>query len=222
MGCNNSIFAKLPLFGLYGWPIARVRAPLSGSILLAGILIKLGVVGLIRFAPVINSRDDMRIIVGALSVTGYLTVAGACVVSREIGGIITYSFFVHMVVVVKITTISTSYAPWTCMFMTWAHAIKRTSIFIIVELITKQSRIKHTLFRTGVFKSNPVLRFYRFILVISRCRLPPLDSLVKRIFTFSFSVKYIYLNREIFALVRFRVLYIGYFYLLLWVFSRKG
>ena len=127
-----------------------------------------------------------------------------------------------MVVVVKITTISTSYAPWTCMFMTWAHAIKRTSIFIIVELVTKQSPIKHTLFRTGVFKSNPVLRFYRFILVISRCRLPPLDSLVKRIFTFSFSVKYIYLNREIFALVRFRVLYIGYLYLLLWVFLGRA
>jgi len=170
-------------------PIAHARAPLSGSILLAGILIKLGIVGLIRFAPVINSRDDIRIIVGALSVTGYLTVAGACVVTRDIKVIVAYSSVVHIAVVIIMIVSSTFCAPWVCIFIAWTHGVRRTSIFIIAELVTKQSHTKHIAFRAGVLKSNPVLRFYRFILVISRCRLPPIGSLILEVFTFSFSIK---------------------------------
>ena len=46
---------KLPIYGLHFWlPIAHVEAPTFGSIILAGVLLKLGGVGLIRFSCIID------------------------------------------------------------------------------------------------------------------------------------------------------------------------
>jgi len=92
-----SFLVKAPLYTLHSWlPKAHVEAPLVGSILLAGVMLKLGRYGLLLIAPSVYSFSSLFIY---LTLLGGIVCSSLCLRSWDSKSLVAYSSVVHMGVV---------------------------------------------------------------------------------------------------------------------------
>jgi len=92
-----SFMVKSPLYTLHAWlPKAHVEAPLIGSILLAGVILKLGSYGLLLLAPTLSPLSSIFIF---LSLTGGVICSAICCRNWDMKSLVAYSSVVHIGVV---------------------------------------------------------------------------------------------------------------------------
>lgn len=97
--CINIVFfVKIPIFFLHLWlPKAHVEAPVSGSIILAGIMLKLGGYGLLRFIVLFKYFIlNLNIFFIVVSLIGGFFVSLICIRQRDIKSLIAYSSVSHI------------------------------------------------------------------------------------------------------------------------------
>src|SRR5690606_24196028 len=90
---------KVPLFPVHTWlPLAHTEAPTAGSVILAGVLLKLGTYGLLRFAiPMVPvAVVDYANWIGVASIIGILYAALICWVQDDIKKLVAYSSISHL------------------------------------------------------------------------------------------------------------------------------
>lgn len=92
------ILVKVPVFSVHGWlPKAHVEAPVSGSIMLAGILLKLGIYGVCRVIFRLGSpRVTFLYGVIVLSLWGGVVCSYLCLCFHDIKSVIAYSSIAHI------------------------------------------------------------------------------------------------------------------------------
>ena len=94
-----SFAIKVPLFPLHTWlPDAHVQAPTAGSVVLAGVLLKMGTYGLIRFAiPLFpEAAFDLQSMMAWLAIIGIIFGACMALVQNDIKKLIAYSSVSHL------------------------------------------------------------------------------------------------------------------------------
>jgi NADH-quinone oxidoreductase subunit M len=94
-----SFSSKIPLFPFHIWlPEAHVEAPTVGSVLLAGILLKLGVYGFLRFSLILFPEGSQYFspLVYLLSITGVLYASFTAIRQTDLKRVIAYSSVAHM------------------------------------------------------------------------------------------------------------------------------
>ena len=90
---------KIPLFPFHTWlPDAHVQAPTAGSIILAGVLLKMGTYGYLRFAVPIfpQAAADFGPLIATLAVIGILYGALVALVQKDIKALVAYSSVAHL------------------------------------------------------------------------------------------------------------------------------
>lgn len=90
---------KVPLFPLHTWlPLAHTEAPTAGSVILAGVLLKLGTYGMLVFAIPFCPRAaiEAQTLVGVLAVTGILAAGLICWVQTDVKKLVAYSSVAHL------------------------------------------------------------------------------------------------------------------------------
>ncbi len=135
---------KVPLFPFHTWlPDAHVEAPTAGSVILAGVLLKMGTYGLLRFAfPLFpQAAQEFAPYIAALAVIGIVYGALVAMVQPDMKKLVAYSSVSHLgFVVLGICALNVNGAQG-AVYQMLAHGISTGGLFLIVGMLSDR---RHT------------------------------------------------------------------------------
>ncbi len=172
---------KVPLFPFHTWlPDAHVQAPTGGSVVLAGVLLKMGTYGLVRFAlPLFpNAAQDYAMLFAILAVIGILY--GALVSRAQVDAkkLVAYSSVSHLGFVVLGIFAFTPEALQGAMIQMVNHGISTGALFLLVGMLYERRHTRLMADYGGIAASVPVLSFFMVFTVLASAGLPGLNGFV--------------------------------------------
>jgi NADH-quinone oxidoreductase subunit M len=135
---------KVPVFPFHTWlPDAHVEAPTGGSIILAGVMLKMGTYGLLRFAfPLFpGAAADLAVWLGWLAVIGIVYGALVAMVQPDMKKLVAYSSVSHMGFVVLGLSAMTVQGVQGSVFQMLSHGVSTGGLFMIVGMLSDR---RHT------------------------------------------------------------------------------
>jgi NADH:ubiquinone oxidoreductase subunit 4 (chain M) len=181
-----AFLVKFPLVGLHLWlPRAHVEAPVYGSIILAGVMLKLGGYGIIKLSFIIGDflyKYSSGILI--FSILGGLILTGVCFVQTDIKILIAYSSIVHMRVVLRgILTIKIRGLIGSVYLMV-GHGLCSSGLFCVLGLVYNRSLTRSLYLNKGIINIIPIRRLWWFLFCSSNLAFPPCLNLPGEIFLF--------------------------------------
>lgn len=208
---------KLPIYGLHFWlPIAHVEAPTFGSIILAGVLLKLGGVGLLRFASLIDISMLKTVILGYFMVfLCYVTLI--CCFQSDFKRLVAYSSVSHMITIPIILFSSRVLSFKGVISIIFLHGVSSPLLFSLVGIVYSMTSTRQHILIRGLASSNPLVLFFMVLSFFFSLSAPPYPSFISEVF-FSISSLYIWEQSFYFVVI---FLFLSIVYNLLWVTSAR-
>nr|UPL66006.1 NADH dehydrogenase subunit 4 [Embiophila sp.] len=175
---------SMPMFFFHFWlPKAHVEAPISGSMILAGVLLKLGGYGLLRITPFIYKTS---VVLGylfiAISLLGMVLVGLFCLFQTDIKSLIAYSSVSHMGLVVGGIFIMSYWGFFGSLVMMIGHGLCSSGLFCLANIIYERSHSRSFMINSGVISFMPSMSLFWFLLCVNNMAAPPSLNLVGEVF----------------------------------------
>jgi len=161
-----AFMVKFPIYFVHLWlPKAHVEAPVSGSIILAGILLKLGGYGLLRLSPlmVINIISLPYCII---ALWGGSILRVMCLRHRDIKVLIAYSSVVHIALVIAGILSSNRWGIEGRIIIMIAHGACSSGIFAQANIMYERRHSRRLMLNKGYLNLIPLMRLIWFILIV--------------------------------------------------------
>ena len=172
---------KVPLFPLHTWlPDAHVEAPTAGSIILAGVLLKMGTYGMMRFCLPLFPDASHRAApwVALLAIIGIIYGALVALVQPNLKKLVAYSSVSHLGFVVLGIFAFTNISLQGAVYQMLAHGISTGALFLLVGMLYDR---RHTFEITeygGLSTPLPKLAAFFLFVALSSLGLPMLNGFV--------------------------------------------
>ncbi len=172
---------KVPLFPFHTWlPDAHVAAPTGGSVILAGVLLKMGTYGFVRFCLPLFPDATRQLVpwVLALSVIGILYGALVALAQRDVKSLVAYSSVAHLgFVTLGIFALNTQgIAAGTLQMIN--HGLSTGALFLMVGMLYNRRHTRQLADFGGLWKQIPLYGFLFIIVALSSAGLPGLNGFV--------------------------------------------
>ena len=172
---------KVPLFPLHTWlPDAHVEAPTAGSVLLAGVLLKLGTYGLLRYNLSLfpDASVDAVPIMATLAVIGIIYGALVAIVQPDLKKLVAYSSVSHLGFIVLGTFALTSGGLQGAVIQNVNHGITTGALFLLVGMIYERRHTKKISDFGGLQKVMPIFAGFFLFMAFASIGLPGLNGFV--------------------------------------------
>ncbi|MFN2632342.1 MAG: NuoM family protein [Thermoanaerobaculia bacterium] len=172
---------KVPIFPLHTWlPDAHTEAPTAGSILLAGVLLKLGVYGYLRFALPLFPEAAMRYApwLGLLGVIGVVYGALVAFPQKDMKRLVAYSSVSHLGLVVVGVAAWTSTALSGSVLQMVNHGLSTGALFLLVGVLYERRHTREIDAYGGIAGVVPVTTALFLVATFSSIGLPGLNGFV--------------------------------------------
>jgi len=178
---SASFAIKVPIFPLHTWlPDAHTEAPTGGSVILAGILLKLGTYGFLRFGLYLfpQAARDMAPLFLTLGVVGILYGALVATMQRDLKRLVAYSSVAHLgFIVVGTFGLSTQGLQGGILQMV-NHGLSTGALFLLVGMIYERRHTRLIAELGGIQKVAPVFAGVFTVVMLSSIGLPGLNGFV--------------------------------------------
>jgi NADH-quinone oxidoreductase subunit M len=172
---------KVPLFPVHTWlPDAHVQAPTAGSVILAGVLLKMGGYGFIRFAfplfpEAVQTYQLAFMILGTIAIVYGAWVA---MVQPDIKKLVAYSSVSHMgYVVLGLFSLNTIGVTGS-IYQMLAHGISTPALFLLVGMIYERRHTREIKDFGGITKVMPIFAVIFMIVTLASVALPGTNGFV--------------------------------------------
>lgn len=172
---------KVPVWPLHSWlPDAHVQAPTAGSVILAGVLLKMGTYGMVRFCLPMFPEAAVKWApyVAGLGVIGIIYGAWVCYAQTDIKKLVAYSSVSHLgFVVVGIFSLTPEGIQGATLQMV-SHGISTGGLFLLVGMLYERRHTKAMADYGGIWKAMPLFGGISLVIALSSMGLPGLNGFV--------------------------------------------
>ena len=172
---------KVPLFPFHTWlPDAHVEAPTAGSVLLAGVLLKMGPYGMLRFNLTLFPRAAVQAApwIVALGLIGLIYGALVAFSQKNMKKLVAYSSVSHMGLIIVGVFTFTAIGTQGAIFQMLNHGISTAGLFILVGLLYERRHTFDLSEYGGIATAMPIYAGFFVLMVMSSVGLPPLNGFV--------------------------------------------
>jgi NADH-quinone oxidoreductase subunit M len=172
---------KVPLFPFHTWlPDAHVEAPTAGSVILAGVLLKMGTYGMLRFClPLFpHASREFAPLVIVLAIIGIIYGALVAMVQPDLKKLVAYSSVAHLGFCVLGIFVFNIQGMEGAIYQMFSHGVSTGALFILVGLLYERRHTRLIREFGGLATSLPVYSTFFMIVTLSSLGLPMLNGFV--------------------------------------------
>jgi NADH-quinone oxidoreductase subunit M len=181
LGFAIAFAIKVPLFPFHSWlPDAHTEAPTAGSIILAGILLKMGTYGFIRFnLPLFPEASNyFAPFIAILAIIGIIYGAIVSFSQKDVKRLVAYSSVSHLgFVVLGIFSLNAAGLEG-AILQGVNHGLSTGALFFLVGILYEQRHTRSMSAFGGVWKAIPIFSVLSLIVVLSSMGLPGLNGFI--------------------------------------------
>lgn len=172
---------KVPLFPLHTWlPLAHTEAPTAGSVILAGVLLKLGTYGIYRFVLgfVPMAVAEHAPVLAVLAIIGIVYAGLICWVQTDIKKLIAYSSVSHLgFCVLGLVAVNATGVSGSIMYML-SHGLSTGALFLMIGFMYERYHTRDMAQVQGLAAKMPVWASFMVFFVLASVGLPGLNGFV--------------------------------------------
>lgn len=182
-----AFITKIPLFSLHLWlPKAHVEAPVAGSIILAGLLLKLGRYGLLRLAHIfIYFNKISQPIISSIALWGAVITRIICLRQTDIKSLIAYSSVGHIGLLTAGVITSSNWGWESAILIIIAHGLCSSAIFALANIQYEATQTRNIYLTKGILSFFPIITILWFIARSGNIAAPPSLNLIAEIILIS-------------------------------------
>ena len=172
---------KIPVFPVHTWlPDAHTEAPTAGSVILAGVLLKLGTYGILRFGVGLfpGAAVDLAPLLLTLATIGIIYGALVATVQKDLKRLVAYSSVAHLGFIVLGTFALTDQGVSGGVLQMVNHGLSTGALFLLVGMIYERRHTRQISELNGLQKSMPVMAAVFTVVMLSSVGLPGLNGFV--------------------------------------------
>nr|QNP09988.1 NADH dehydrogenase subunit 4 [Ochthebius sp. IBE<ESP> AN292] len=180
---NFVFLVKMPMYFVHLWlPKAHVEAPVSGSMILAGIMLKLGGYGLMRLMKMFMLvGQNLNILFVVISMIGGMIISLMCIRQTDIKSLIAYSSVAHMGLVLSGVMTLNYWGMSGAFLMMIAHGLCSSGLFCLANISYERINSRNLYLNKGLINLMPSLSLWWFMFSACNMSAPPSLNLLGEI-----------------------------------------